>query len=112
MAVVKNDGIWVIANFKETQLAKVVQGQEAEIEVDALRGEKFRGRVDSVSAATGATFALLPPENASGNFTKIVQRIPVKILLDPGQRDLERLRGGMSVKAVIDVASVLVRSGS
>lgn len=106
MAIVENVGLWVIANYKETQLAKVLPGQPAEIEVDALRGEKFTGRVNSISAATGSTFALLPAENASGNFTKIVQRIPVKIVLDPGQRDLDRLRGGMSVKAVIALAAV------
>lgn len=105
MAIVQNDGLWVVANYKETQLAKVRPGQEAEIEVDALHSRAFRGRVNSVSAATGSTFALLPPENASGNFTKIVQRIPVKILLDPAQPDLERLRGGMSVTATINVAS-------
>jgi membrane fusion protein (multidrug efflux system) len=105
MAIVVNEGLWVVGNYKETQLAKVVPGQKAEIEVDALRGQRFEGRVDSVAAATGATFALLPPENASGNFTKIVQRVPVKIVLDPGQPGLERLRGGMSVKATISLRS-------
>ncbi|MEN6303441.1 MAG: efflux RND transporter periplasmic adaptor subunit [Armatimonadia bacterium] len=105
MSIVENEGLWVVANYKETQLAKVVPGQQAEIRVDALQGLTFAGRVDSVAAATGATFALLPPENASGNFTKIVQRVPIKIVLDPGQRDLNRLRGGMSARATINLAS-------
>lgn len=109
MALVQNNGLWVVANYKETQLARMRPGQTAEIEVDALHGETFTGRVNSISAATGATFALLPPENASGNFTKIVQRVPVKIVLDAGQRDLDRLRAGMSVKAVINLASAGLR---
>jgi membrane fusion protein (multidrug efflux system) len=104
MAIVENEGLWVIGNYKETQLSKVVPGQKAVIEVDALRGQRFTGRVDSIAAATGSTFALLPPENASGNFTKVVQRVPVKIVLDSGQPGLERLRGGMSVKTVITLS--------
>lgn len=101
MAIVLSDNLWVVANYKETQLARMLSGQEAIIEVDALRKERFRGRLDSIAPATGATFALLPPENASGNFTKIVQRVPVKIVFEPGQRDWDRLRGGMSVKATM-----------
>ena len=95
-------GLYVEANFKETQLDKMRADQSAEFTVDALNGEKFRGHVDSISAATGATFALLPPDNATGNFTKVVQRIPVKITLQPHQPDVERLRAGMSV--VVDVS--------
>ena len=87
MALVPQQSVWVVANYKETQLANVKEGQRADIEVDALPGEHFTGKVDSINAATGATFALLPPDNATGNFTKVVQRIPVKIVLDPGQRE-------------------------
>ena len=105
MALVQNQGIWVVANYKETQLARMRPGQTAQIKVDALNGKAFTGRVNSLAAATGATFALLPPENASGNFTKIVQRVPVKIMLDPNQPDLERLRGGMSVAVSVNLAS-------
>jgi membrane fusion protein (multidrug efflux system) len=101
MAFVPSKQVWVVANFKETQLAKVDIGQKAEIDVDGLPGMTFTGHVDSFSAATGSTFALLPPDNATGNFTKVVQRIPIKLVLDKGQKGLERLRPGMSVKAII-----------
>ncbi len=101
MAIVEDNTPWVVANLKETQLSGVAQGRTAEIKVDALPGKAFHGHVDSVSAATGATFALLPPDNATGNFTKVVQRVPVKIELDAGQPDLDRLRAGMSVRASI-----------
>jgi len=94
---------WIVANFKETQLARVRAGLAAEVSVDAIPGRSLRGTVDSVSPASGAQFALLPPDNATGNFTKVVQRVPVKILLD--RRSLEdvgdRLRPGLS--AVVDV---------
>ncbi len=90
--------IWVTANFKETQLAKVRAGQTAEIKVD-MYGKTFRGKVDSVAGATGARLSLLPPENATGNYVKVVQRIPVKILLEP-QREAV-LRPGMNVEATI-----------
>jgi len=80
MAVVED--VWVVANFKETQLAKMRPGQEAEIAIDAIPDKKFRGVVDSWSPGSGSTFALLPPDNATGNFTKIVQRVPVKIRFD------------------------------
>ena len=95
------DSVWVVANLKETQVRDLEAGDPAEIEVDAYPGRVFRGEVETLSPATGATFALLPPDNATGNFTKVVQRIPVRIrLLDP--QDLERpLRPGMS--AVIRV---------
>ena len=101
MAVVEPQGLWVVANYKETQLVNLRPGEPAEFFVDALNGRRFLGQVDSIAAATGATFALLPPDNATGNFTKVVQRIPVKIVLQPGQADADRLRAGMSVKAVV-----------
>ena len=101
MALVTDAPPWVVANLKETQLRGVEEGRRAEIRVDALPGKVFEGHVDSISAATGATFALLPADNATGNFTKVVQRIPVKIMLDPGQESADRLRAGMSVMATI-----------
>lgn len=81
MAIVSND-LWVVANFKETQLANMKPGQKVEIKLDAFGGRKFEGRVDSFSPASGAQFSLLPPDNATGNFTKVVQRIPVKVVFD------------------------------
>lgn len=101
MSIVPNNDVWVVANFKETQLKGVEPGERAEIEVDAFPGHTFTGQVNSIAAATGATFSLLPPENASGNFTKVVQRVPVKILFDRDQPYLEHLRGGLSVVATI-----------
>jgi membrane fusion protein (multidrug efflux system) len=92
--------VWVTANFKETQLAKVRPGQKAEIDVD-MYGQTFTGHVDSVAGATGARMSLLPPENATGNYVKVVQRIPVKILLDPIPPDKAVLRPGMNVEATI-----------
>jgi membrane fusion protein (multidrug efflux system) len=95
-ALVSQGDVWVTANFKETQLRHMQPGQRAVVKVDAL-GREFNGRIDSISAATGAKFSLLPPENASGNYVKVVQRIPVKIVLEPGQDPDHRLRPGMSV---------------
>jgi membrane fusion protein (multidrug efflux system) len=89
------EAIWVTANFKESEITHIAPGQPADIEVDAYPGVKLKGRVDSIMAGSGAAFSLFPPENASGNFVKVVQRIPVKILLDPGDRPV--LRIGMSV---------------
>ncbi|HEY3298307.1 MAG TPA: HlyD family secretion protein [Armatimonadota bacterium] len=103
MAIIPDSNIWVVANFKETQVDRVRPGQYAEMEVDAFPGRKFTGRVDSIASATGSTFALLPPDNATGNFVKVVQRVPVKIVLDDGQADLDLLRAGMSVNAVVRV---------
>ena len=97
MALVSLTDVWVVANFKETQLAEMRDGQRATIEVDALGGRIFKGKIDSLSAATGARFSLLPPENATGNYVKVVQRVPVKIVLDPGQDPEHLLRPGMSV---------------
>jgi membrane fusion protein (multidrug efflux system) len=96
LAIVPKDDIWVTANYKETQLGHVRPGQHVEIEVDSFPGHEFSGHVQSIAAGTGSTFALLPPDNASGNFTKVVQRVPVKITFDKGQKDLDRLRAGMS----------------
>jgi membrane fusion protein (multidrug efflux system) len=103
ISLVQRD-IWVQANYKETQLRHMRTGDYAEIKVDAFPGIVFRGKVDQVSPASGSQFALLPPDNATGNFTKIVQRVPVKILLQPGQTELDRLRPGLSVIATIRTA--------
>jgi len=94
--------IWVQANYKETQLRHVSSGDEAEVTVDAFPGVVLRGHVEEISPASGSQFALLPPDNATGNFTKIVQRIPVKIVLDIDPAMAERLRPGMSVIATIN----------
>jgi membrane fusion protein (multidrug efflux system) len=93
--------LWVTANFKETQLTRMREGQSADIEVDAFPGTHLTGEVESVSAATGARFSLLPPDNATGNYTKVVQRVPVRIKLKSPPAELA-LRPGMSVEAVID----------
>jgi membrane fusion protein (multidrug efflux system) len=94
---------WIVANFKETQLARMRAGLPVEVSIDALPGRVLHGTVDSVAPASGAQFALLPPDNATGNFTKVVQRVPVKIVLDRASLDLvaDRLRPGLS--AVVDV---------
>jgi membrane fusion protein (multidrug efflux system) len=97
MALVSLTDVWVVANFKETQLRNMRTGQQARIEVDALGGREFKGHIDSLAAATGAKFSLLPPENATGNYVKVVQRVPVKIVLEPGQDPEHLLRPGMSV---------------
>jgi membrane fusion protein, multidrug efflux system len=96
LALVPLDDVWVTANFKESQLKSIRPGQPVAIAVDAY-GRTFRGRVDSISAATGARFSLLPPENATGNYIKVVQRIPVKIVFEPGQDPEHLLRPGLSV---------------
>jgi membrane fusion protein (multidrug efflux system) len=101
LAVVPLQRAYVVANFQETQLTSVRRGQPADIRVDTFPGAVLHGTVDSLAPATGVTFAPFAPDNATGNFTKIVQRIPVKILLHPGQPELERLRVGMSVEATI-----------
>ena len=102
MAVVPANSVYVVANYKETQLSDVRPGQEAIFEVDAYPGRVFHGRVDSVAPASGQEFALLPPDNATGNFTKVVQRIPVKIVLDPARSPVAALRPGMSVYPTIE----------
>jgi membrane fusion protein (multidrug efflux system) len=100
ISLVQRD-IWVQANYKETQVRHILPGDDAEIKIDAFPGAAFRGKVDQVAPASGSQFALLPPDNATGNFTKIVQRVPVKILLQPGQAEMDRLRPGLSVIATI-----------
>lgn len=102
MAVVPLAGTYVVANYKETQLTDVHPGQEVEIDVDMFPGTVVRGHVDSIAPASGQEFALLPPDNATGNFTKVVQRIPVKIVLDPANPLAGALRPGMSVYPTID----------
>jgi membrane fusion protein (multidrug efflux system) len=102
MSVVPDKDVWVTANLKETQLAKVRVGDPAEFTVDAYPGRKFRGRVESLSPATGAKFSLLPPDNATGNFTKVVQRVPVKIAVEQPTQTTAPLRPGMSVDVTIE----------
>ncbi len=88
---------WVIANFKETEVEGITLGAKVEIEVDAISGKTYTGKVESISSATGATFTLLPPDNATGNFTKVVQRIPVKIVFENiTEEDIVKLRTGLS----------------
>jgi membrane fusion protein (multidrug efflux system) len=99
------DDVWVQANYKETQLTQVAVGNAAEIKVDAFPGIVLQGKVSNVSPASGSQFSLLPPDNATGNFTKVTQRIPVKITLEPDSRVAGRLRPGMSVLATIDTRS-------
>jgi membrane fusion protein (multidrug efflux system) len=101
LALVQIEDVWVTANFKETQLKDIRAGQRATITVDALGGRVFKGKVDSIAGATGARFSLLPPENATGNFVKIVQRVPVKIVLDAAQDPDHLLRPGMSVTPTV-----------
>jgi len=96
MKVIPLDDVWVTANFKETQLRDMKVGQRVRINVDA-NGRDYEGKVDSIAGASGARFSLLPPENATGNYVKVVQRIPVKIVLDPGSNKDHQLRPGMSV---------------
>jgi multidrug resistance efflux pump len=99
------DTLWVVANFKETQMPHVRVGQRAHFSVDALGGERLHGRVLEISPATGSEFSVLPPDNATGNYVKIAQRIPVKIAIDPNQAAAARLRPGMSVVVSVDTAS-------
>ena len=99
------DDVWVLANYRETQLRHVRVGDAAEIKIDAFPGIVLRGKVASLSPASGSAFALLPPDNATGNFTKVTQRIPVKITLDPDSRVAGNLRPGMSVLATIHTTS-------
>ncbi len=108
MALVPLDDVWVTANFKETQLKKMRVGQKVEIEVDTYgSSQKYRAHIDSIAAASGARFSLLPPENATGNYVKVVQRVPVKIVLEPGENRQHLLLPGMSV-----TPTVLLNSGT
>jgi membrane fusion protein (multidrug efflux system) len=96
MKIIPLDDVWITADYKETQLREMKIGQPVTIEVDA-NGKSYKGKVDSIAGASGARFSLLPPENATGNYVKVVQRIPVKIVLDPGENNDHYLRPGMSV---------------
>ena len=115
VTITQANEVWVTANFKETQLTHVHSGQSAEVEVDTFPGKKFHGRVQSIEEATGSSTALLPADNATGNFTKVVQRVPVRIQLIPAAQDddkqyarasdIANLRQGLSVTAIIDTSS-------
>lgn len=110
LAIAADGGTWVVANFKETQIGRMRPGSKAEVRIDAYPDAVWKGHVDSVAPATGATFALLPPDNATGNFTKVVQRVPVKIVLDDVVRDGDArspapgaLPVGLSAEVRVDV---------
>lgn len=109
MSVVPIEGAYIVANYKETQLTDVHEGQAVDIEVDMFPGKVVHGHVDSIAPASGQEFALLPPDNATGNFTKVVQRIPVKIALDAGNNPSVELRPGMSVIPTIETHSSSTR---
>jgi len=103
MSVAPISALYVTANFKETQTGRMLPGQRATVKIDALHGPALTGHVDSIAPGSGATFAPLPYEPGTGNFTKIVQRVPVRIALDPGQGGLDRLRPGLSVTARVEL---------
>ncbi|MEJ2699070.1 MAG: HlyD family secretion protein, partial [Desulfuromonadales bacterium] len=107
MALVQLENPWVVANYKESELTHMRPGQHVTFEVDAYPGQTFRGKVDSIMAGTGAAFSLLPPENATGNYVKVVQRVPVKILLDPDTDPQHQLRVGMSVVPTVHTGRTL-----
>jgi membrane fusion protein (multidrug efflux system) len=102
MALTQTGELWVTANFRETQIEDMKIGQRVDVHVDAISRD-FRGVVESFAGATGSRYSLLPPENASGNYVKVVQRIPVRIRLEPGQPGIDRLRPGMSVEPTVKV---------
>jgi len=102
LAVVPLNDVYVVANFKETQLGDMHTGQPVQIDIDTYSGHTLRGKVTSIAPGSGAEFALLPPDNATGNFTKVVQRIPVRIRFDVSREDARRLRAGMSVVVRVD----------
>ena len=99
-SIVNTEDIWVTANFKETQLKKMKPGQRVKVNVDAY-GREYSGVVESIGAATGARFSLLPPENATGNYVKVVQRVPVRVRIDLGQDPEHQLRPGMSAEPTV-----------
>ena len=109
--VVPLPNVYVIANYKETQLTNVKPGQPVEVTVDTFSGQRLRGVVERIAPASGSQFALLPPDNATGNFTKVVQRIPVRIQFDKGQPLLERLLPGMSVVTRINTGAAVANGG-
>ncbi|QOW09455.1 HlyD family secretion protein [Kaistella flava (ex Peng et al. 2021)] len=103
-SLVRDNDVWVIANFKETQLSKMVEGQTVDIEIDAFPKDKFEGKVTSFSPATGSSFSILPPDNASGNFVKVVQRLPVRIDFVKIKPEIaKKLRAGMNVKTTVNL---------
>ena len=104
MAIIPYE-VWVTANFKETQLSSIYPGRKVSISVDAFPNDKFEGRVNSIQAGTGAKFSLLPPENATGNYVKVVQRVPVKITFEESKEDLKHLALGMSVQPDVYVGN-------
>ena len=104
--VVPLPNVWIVANFRESQMAHMYPGQAAVVTVDSVPGTRFHGRVDSFEPASGALQALLPPDNATGNFTKVAQRFAVKVILAPGQAGIERLRPGMSAIATVAVGGI------
>jgi membrane fusion protein (multidrug efflux system) len=112
LTVVPTQNVYLVANFKETQTGDMHPGQSVSIEIDAHPGHPIKGTVDSLAPGTGAQFALLPPENATGNFTKIVQRVPVKIALDPKDPLTVQLRPGLSVTATVDTRTAPQTAGS
>ena len=103
MSIVDNTNIWVVANFKETQVGKMKVGQKVKLKVDAYKGKDFEGTIESFAGATGSKFSLLPPDNATGNFVKVVQRVPVKIVLSEKSSNETPLRPGMSVDVVVPI---------
>ena len=103
MAISESDDVWVVANFKETQLEHMQIGQSVDVEVDAFPSETFHGKVESFQAGTGSRFSLLPAENATGNYVKVVQRVPVKIVFDESPEKIKRLSPGMSVEPTVKV---------
>ena len=105
VSVIPSQGLWVDANFKEDQLTHMIDGNGASIVADVLPGHVFHGRVASIAPGTGTVFSVIPAENATGNFTKIVQRVPVRVVLDAGDADLPRLRPGLSTTARVDIRS-------
>lgn len=111
LSVVPATGLWVDANFKEDQLTHMQVGQAVTIEADVLPGQVFHGHLDSLAPATGSQFSVLPPENATGNFTKIVQRVPVRVYLDGDDGNLGKLRPGLSVIAQVDTKAAARSDG-
>ena len=103
LAVVDLDNVWVLANYKETELTHVRPGQPATVTVDTYPGKTFKARVDSIQAGSGAVFSLLPPENATGNFVKVVQRVPVKLVFERGENAQHLLVPGMSAVPIISI---------
>lgn len=103
LSIVDLNDVWVIGNYKETDLTHVRSGQQATVTVDTYPGVVFKARVDSIQAGSGAVFSLLPPENASGNFVKVVQRVPVKLVFAPGENSRHLLVPGMSAVPTIEI---------